>query len=288
MAAQLGSRVVTDVYRRELIRLRDAATAQVAGLWAGVDPSDIDVTLGPIIGAAGFIITAAQAQAAAMAGVYLSAYMTSELGVVTDIPVPVAQYAGVTQDGRPVSEPLGLAGIAMKLAVIAGATSAGVSAAGLARVVRVARTETMSAARTAQRDVMAGDDRVNGYYRAASGDPCAACMGLAGTQFRDDEVFPIHGACRCTAEPLLAGVPDNHRPQDGKAIYALPLLIRIVVNIPHDVKACPFSLPQVRSHVPADLAGARDEDASPSLSRSLGQSEDATDQGSPAEEESEI
>ena len=153
-----------------------------------------------------------------MAGVYLSAYMTSELGVVTDIPVPVAQYAGVTQDGRPVSEPLGLAGIAMKLAVIAGATSAGVSAAGLARVVRVARTETMSAARTAQRDFMAEDDRVNGYYRQASGHPCAACMGIAGTQFRDDEVFPIHGACQCTAEPLLVGLPDNHRPQDGKAI----------------------------------------------------------------------
>ncbi len=221
MALQQRSRTITDVYRRQLGAVRTEATAMTARLWGAVDANAIDETVPPVLAAVGVVVTAAQSLTSAMAGVYLEAFLTSELGEPVPRPVvDTTQYAGRTRDGRPVSQPLALTTIAMKGAVLAGATTAGVRAAGLARMTRVVRTETVSAARAAQGDLMGGDDRVDGYYRASAGEPCAACLGLAGTRFGTDEVFPIHGACQCTAEPVVAGVADRFSPPNGKALLA--------------------------------------------------------------------
>jgi hypothetical protein len=221
MALQQRSRTITDVYRRQLGAVRTEAVALASRLWGGVDARAIDQTVPPVLASVGIVVTAAQALTSAMAGVYLEAYMTSELGEPVPRPVvDTATYAGRTRDGRLVAEPLSLTTIAMKGAVLAGATTAGVSLAGLARMTRVVRTETVSAARAAQGDLMGGDDRVDGYYRASAGEPCAACLGLAGVEFATDEVFPIHGACQCTAEPIMAGVADRFSPPNGKVLLA--------------------------------------------------------------------
>jgi hypothetical protein len=65
---------------------------------------------------------------------------------------------------------------------------------------------------------MGTDDRISGFYRATSGNPCPACLGVAGTRFATDEIFPIHGSCSCTAEPILEGIADRHSPPDGREI----------------------------------------------------------------------
>lgn len=221
MAAQQFSRTITDVYRRQLGAVRTEATARAARLFGQVDANAIDETVPRVLAAVGVIVAAAQSLTSAMAGVYLEAFLTSELGEpVPRLVVDTTQFAGRTRDGRSVSQPLSLATIAMKGAVLAGATTAGVRLAGLARMTRVVRTETVSAARTAQGVLMANHNQVDGYYRASAGEPCAACLGLAGTRFADDEVFAIHGACQCTAEPVVAGVTDRFSPPNGKALLA--------------------------------------------------------------------
>ena len=217
MASLSRSRIITDVYRRAVIGVRDTAAATAGSLWRGVDPTDIDETLPPVLSAIGFVVAVAQSQTATLAGVYMSAFSLSETGVDRPFAVDASLYAGRTQDGRPVSSVLVLSSVSMKLAAGRGGSIPTIAAAGLARTVRTVRTEVVSGARTAQRDMM-GDDRISGYYRVSSGDPCLACAGLAGQKSSTDDPFPVHGACRCTAEPVMAGVPDRLAPPDGNAI----------------------------------------------------------------------
>ena len=217
MASLSRSRIITDVYRRALNAIRDSAAATAGQMWRGVDPTSIDETLPPVLASVELVITVAQIQTATLAGVYMSAFSLSETGVDRPFSVDASLYAGRTQDGRPVRSVLALSSVSMKLAAGRGGSIPTIAAAGLARTVRTVRTEVISGARTAQRDMM-GDDRVSGYYRVSSGDPCLACAGLAGQKSSTDDPFPIHGACRCTAEPIMAGVPDRLAPPDGNAV----------------------------------------------------------------------
>lgn len=222
MAANLASRAVTDVYRAELMKIRDAVTGQAARLWAGVDPTDIDRTLVPVLAAIDTLLSGAQTQAVMLADLYLQTYLTSELGAPVDpFGLDASLYAGFTRDGRRTSDVLALSSLSMKLALTAGRSLSVVSAAGLARTVRTVRTESVDAARTAQQAAMNDDGRVAGSQRATSGEPCAACLGLAGSYIPDgEEAWPIHGACACTAEPITKGVINHYGPAGGAVLVS--------------------------------------------------------------------
>ena len=217
MASLSRSRTITDIYRRALNGVRDSAASTAGQMWRGVDPTNIDETLPPVLAAVELVVTAAQTQTATLAGVYMSAFVLSETGEAVPFSVDASLYAGFTQDGRPVADVLALSSVSMKLASGRGASIPTIAAAGLARTVRTVRTEVVSGARTAQRDMMEAPS-VSGFYRVSSGDPCLACAGLAGIKSSSGDAFPLHGACRCTAEPVMAGVPDRLAPPDGKAI----------------------------------------------------------------------
>lgn len=219
MAATLEARQVTAVYRRRLGELRRLVESATVRAWRGVDVEDIDGTLPDVLAVVEAVLRTGQAEAVRASTLYMSAFMTAELGEVVEFPpVDVTRYAGFTRDGRPVADVLALSSVSMKTSRGYGFNDAAVSAAGLARTTRAVRTETVDAARTAQRDIMAQDDRVSGFYRATSGEPCGACLGEAGRRFKSDQVFAIHGACQCTAEPIVAGLADKHRPPTGKDI----------------------------------------------------------------------
>lgn len=220
MAAYERSRLVTDVYRRELMALRDRTVRQVVRLWPSVDPYDIDASLLPVLAATDALLTVAQVGAVQLQDAYLSAFIASETGTA-----PVARYtdpsrfAGYTRDGRRTSDVLALSSVSMKAATAAGASASAVAASGLARTVRAVRTETVDAARTASLTSMATDPDVSASMRATSGEPCAACLALAGTRIPNDgELWAIHGSCSCTAEPVLRGLPNRFGPPTGAAI----------------------------------------------------------------------
>jgi hypothetical protein len=220
MAALLRSRTITDAYRRELGELRDDATALATRLWNGVDPERIDATLSPILDAIDVVLVGAQEQAVAEAELYLQAFESSELGVGVDRPdLSPSEYGGRTRDGRRTRDVLALSGVSMQQAsILPGATTSTIMLAGMARMVRCVRTESVDAARTAQNAAMDADDKVSGFYRATSGEPCAACLGVAGQRFATGDVFPIHGSCQCTAEPIMDGLPTRYGPPAGREI----------------------------------------------------------------------
>lgn len=220
MASSPEARAITDVYRRRLASIRTFAEQTTARAWQAVDPEAIDESLPPVLAGVEAALTAAQTEAARSAGLYLSTFLTAETGDVVDVPVDTTRYAGRTRDGRPVSDVLALGGVAMKLARSAGQNPAAVSLAGLARTVRAVRTEAVDAGRAAQADAMDSHERVSGYYRATSAEPCGACLALAGRRFSTGDVFPIHGACACTAEPIVRGVPDRYAPPTGSDLFA--------------------------------------------------------------------
>lgn len=207
------------MFRDRLSALRSDAETRTGRIWSGVDPTRIDETLPPVLAAVEAVVVGTQTEAARAGGLYVQTFLTSELDEVVDVPVDPFQYAGTTRDGRPVSDVLALASVSMKLARSAGVNNQAVSLAGLARTVRAVRTETVDAARRAQSDTMDRSGRVSGFYRATSGRPCGACLALAGRRFATDDVFPIHGACSCTAEPIVSGVPDRYAPPDGSRIF---------------------------------------------------------------------
>jgi len=41
---------------------------------------------------------------------------------------------------------------------------------------------------------------------------------MAGARFADGHLFELHGACRCTAEPVVLGVRQTHPPATGEKI----------------------------------------------------------------------
>ena len=209
------------MYRARLDIISSVVVSQTAAIWQTVDPTDINATLAPALDTIQVALTVAQAEAARSAELYLSAFYAAELG---ELPQPVGidatVYAGVTRDGRPTSAVLALASVSMLSAVAIGTPLPGVLAAGLARTIRTVRTESVDAARTAQAQQMDADERVAGYYRASSSEPCGACLGVAGTRFATAEIFALHGACRCTAEPIMADSPDNFSPATGEQVFA--------------------------------------------------------------------
>jgi hypothetical protein len=191
-------------------------------MWRGVDPARAGDTLPPVLDAIDVVLTVAQAEAVGYSSLYLEAFLTSELeDPIGPVPLDPTAYAGRTRDGRTTRSVLAKSGSSMYLAAQQPrSTSASVMVSGLARMVRAVRTETVDAARTAQGHYMATDDKVDGFYRATSGEPCAACLAVAGQRFASGDVFPIHGSCQCTAEPIAAGILGNaaHGPPIGREI----------------------------------------------------------------------
>ncbi len=222
MAAHERSRSITAVYRTQLIALRNRTAALAASMWPAVDPARPDETLPPTLDALDVVLTVAQAEAVGYSALYLEAFLTSELDEpIGTIPLDSSRYAGRTRDGRTTRSVLAKSGSSMYLASQQpGANRSSIMVSGLARMIRAVRTETVDAGRTAQGHFMDTDDRVDGYYRATSGEPCPACLAVAGQRFATDTVFPLHGSCQCTAEPIAAGVRDAAKlgPPIGREI----------------------------------------------------------------------
>lgn len=196
---------ITDVFRARLASIRATAEAQTVALFRQVDVRDLDGTFP--LDALDSAITTQQAEAIRTADVYFAAFMSAETGAVQGpVGVDPLLRAGSTRDGRPIATVLALSVMSMKLATVQGSSAAQVRLSGLARAVRVARTESVDAGRQTVQDLMDQDDRVSGYQRVTAGEPCGACLALAGNTIPTAEAFPLHGACQCVGEPVVSGV----------------------------------------------------------------------------------
>jgi len=101
----------------------------------------------------------------------------------------------------------------------------------LVRALRVSRTETMRAYRTAAlRNYRANDDVVKGWiWNAACDDrTCAACWAMHGTKHPLDDELQDHPNGRCAASPWtksweelgIEGMPERPEMESGEARFA--------------------------------------------------------------------
>lgn len=215
MPATERSLAITDAYRARMIAAREAVARILLDRWRYLDWNDLAGSFDEWRGTAAWAIAAGQREAATLSGAYLAAYVASETGERAEATVDPDAYTGTTRDGRPIAPLLGVALIATKQAILRQRPPRDALAAGAARAVRIARTEVMEAGRRALGDAMQAEPRVKGYRRVTSGRrSCGACLGLASGEIRrTNRGLQIHASCRCTAEPVLAGVREEvHRP----------------------------------------------------------------------------
>ena len=85
----------------------------------------------------------------------------------------------------------------------------------LSRALRISRTETMRAYRTATNEQYRSNDHIIDGWRwlaSHSGRTCAACLALDGTWHPSTEVQQDHPNGRCTSVPALRGRDDPSAP----------------------------------------------------------------------------
>jgi hypothetical protein len=221
MAARAESLRVTDAYRARLIGMRDGAVRALVLGWQNVTIADLDRSFARFIEPAQTLVAGAQRQAVTLSDLYLAAFISSELRRdESPIGIDPNNYAGKTRDGRALIAVLAPALYAIKIAIVQRRPPEQALASGLSRVVRTARTEVMDAGRMALADAMQSDDRIKAYRRVTHSKPCGACLALAGGTRATNKALEIHASCRCTAEPVVSGVPDSVKRPRGRDLFA--------------------------------------------------------------------
>lgn len=221
MPASPRSLAITDAYRARLVSLRTQAAAVAKKAWPIVSLDDLDGTVRQWAQVTGLTVARGQLAAATLTNLYLAAYVAAETGRPAEPSgVDLSEYEGKTEDGRPVTDLLVGAGIAVKVALGYGHNGNVALAAGLARGMRGASGQVLAAGRTAMDDMTRADSQIVGWRRVASGNACGVCLGAAtGAIQSDEQVLLCHDSCRCTKEPVIRGVRDTVQRPTGTEVF---------------------------------------------------------------------
>jgi hypothetical protein len=189
---------LTNAYRTRLLSLERRVSTQARSAWPTIETFD-DTAWPERVGA---IVTRAQTESVRATAGYMSALLRSNRKPGR-VALDTSRYAGVSRDGRPITEALQTALVGVRAALKDGREPQVALSIGLSRGLRMAKFETMQAGRDALLDATDEDERFVGWQRAVAGT-CAACMDLSGTS---GPQFEVHPDCQCVPEPRM--VPDN-------------------------------------------------------------------------------
>ena len=212
---------VTEAYRRNLLRMRDGITRLVAPALGDLDlDGDVDAQVTRWLTAAVAAVEAGQADAARLGDRYITEYLDGA-GIQRNADrVDVSDHVGRDNFGRTVTQALESAPAALLWRLGRGDGRSAAVATGLSTATRATRTAITGAARSAQSVVMETEPRVRGWRRVTSARPCGACLAAADGRVHPAGSLPeTHDSCRCTAEPVLSGVPDRLRRPTGQEIF---------------------------------------------------------------------
>lgn len=207
------SQQLTSAYRGRLVSITDRVQRAAVAQWPSID--GLDGTRWPDRMA--IVVAGAQTEAARVGAAYLTAFLSSELAQrVPTVKIDSRQYAGLSRDGRPLTESLRSPVIGVLAALKDGKTAGEALAFGRQRAVRMVEVDVTHAARTSLMDAVAADGRLEGWERVTRGT-CGACMALSGTQGHH---FDTHPGCQCVPQPRVKGVPDEHPVPTGDVLFA--------------------------------------------------------------------
>lgn len=207
---------VTDAYRQRLLRLQQLAA--LLGQWT-VTTQDIDRSGQAWLARAVPQLQVMQGAGVALTAGYVSAFKASE----TSTPPTAAHInsAGVgnAADGQPLLKSLAAALITVKVAIKDGRSPEQALKLGEQRATRLAASASLAAPRVALHSAIAADPAFIGWRRVTFGG-CGACLAAAdGIVHSPDKPLAVHDHCRCTAEPVLDGAPDDFTRPTGRDMF---------------------------------------------------------------------
>lgn len=212
MPASQRSLSVTSAYRDRVRALRQRVQAQAEREWPTIE--GLDGTAWP--GRMALVVGGAQTEAVRAAAGYLSAMLSSELGVrQRAITIDSRRYSGFSRDGRPLAEALQSPLVGVRLGLKEGKTPEEALRLGLQRATRTVGIDLDHAHRTALTDTIDADERFSGWERVTAGT-CGACMALSGTS---GPRFESHPGCSCTPQPTVTGVPNRIPVLQAAALF---------------------------------------------------------------------
>lgn len=192
---------LTEAHRLSQARLGAITVARLRDLFHLLDPTDLDGTFERWIRSVVPVIDAQRSVSIRVAAAYLRAFKTTNVGVDAATPIvrPGPADLRALTTSMLVTGPVSLKRATARGVQLADALSvaeASSSAAGMRYVLDAGRS-TLTQSIRADRDA-------TGFVRVTSGNACAFCSDLAGTHIPDDEAFPAHDGCSCSAEPVYA------------------------------------------------------------------------------------
>lgn len=211
MARNPRSHRLTDGYRRRIDLLQRRVERAARDAWPQIQ--DFDSTDWPEVMAQ--VVTRAQTEGVRLASGYLTAYLRSERGSGTVPAIDSRRYAGVSRDGRPLTESLTSPLIGVKGKLKEGAEPSQALSYGLGRGLRMVGFEVQQTPRQALLEIIDSDERFEGFQRATSGT-CGACMALSGTS---GPQFEVHPNCSCVPSPLVSGVENLFPIPTGAELF---------------------------------------------------------------------
>lgn len=221
MPANQQAAATTDVYRAQLLRLRERVTRQLALNVRGVDlDEDLEEQFAAWTEQATLLVELGQREAARMASVYVPAFLRASGVEPRSEPVDIDDHVGTDPFGKPVDAALATVPAVLLWRLGRGDGRPTALASGVVRSQRVTRTAVMGAARSAQAETMTRESVVVGWRRVTSAKPCGACLGLATGQVESKRrPVKVHDSCRCTAEPVLRNVVEPLRRPSGQQLF---------------------------------------------------------------------
>jgi hypothetical protein len=218
MPASPRSLQVTSAYRDRLAAIRARLDASAAREWPRIDTLDGTRWAERVAQ----VLAGAQTEAVRASAGYLTAFLSTELGRRVRGPVLDSRaYAGVSRDGRPLTESLRSPLIGVLAALKDGKTPEEALATGWNRAQRMLEMDLMHAARESLREGIAADDRVEGWQRGVAGT-CGACAGdvaVSVTTRLPSVPLRVHPNCKCVTVPVVTGVPNRVPLLTGQQLF---------------------------------------------------------------------
>lgn len=211
---------LTNAYRDRLSGLADVATRYAEGTW-NLNPDNLDSSFAPWLARTSAAVAGAQQQAVRASAGYLAAYIGSEIGQTARVaPLDSKRYVGLARNGRPITDLLGGALIAVKVGLKDGRPMEEALGLGLERAKRNSDFSVWTAGRDSLRDAMVADERVIGWRRAVKGT-CDACLGAAESAYSPAGTsLECHPNCQCVSEGVVYGATHRNLRPTGTEIFA--------------------------------------------------------------------
>lgn len=183
-------------YRRSSLTTRQVVAAILA-IWNATGPSGFrdELTRAAGLLAAGQLVQAVQSAA------YLVDIAAEQGMAAAEATVVPRALAGVSADGRPLTDVLGYATRRAWTMLDAGADLATANTSATASLTRIVANEVTQAGVTAERVGMVGQPQMGGYIRVLTAPSCGRCAVLAGKWFQWSAGFARHPGCDCKHVP---------------------------------------------------------------------------------------